>query len=158
MTSLWWAAALIASAAPAETPPLAAWYGSWTGTGEAFGRPATATLEIGPAPGGGAMRLAYSLSINGAPSAAYAAAAIYRVDGGGRLRGSWTDSHGRTRPVAGRVTPSGWTANWGSADAEIGRSTYRLETPDRLVVIDSVLQDDGGWRGFATLHYRRNKR
>jgi hypothetical protein len=40
---------------------------------------------------------------------------------------------------------------------EIGRSVYRLETPDRLVVRDSVLADDGDWQPFAPLHYRRNK-
>ncbi|HEV2600551.1 hypothetical protein [Sphingopyxis sp.] len=156
MTSFWWAVlALTAPAAPAGIPSLAAWQGAWVGEGEAFGKPATAALDIGPASDPDATRLAYRLSIAGAP--AYSAEGIYRVDGKGRVRGNWTDSHGRTRPVAGRVGPHEWTANWGRADVEIGRSTYRLEAPDRLVVSDSVLQDDGSWRVFAVLHYRRNK-
>lgn len=50
-----------------------------------------------------------------------------------------------------------WSNNWGSADVEIGRSTYALETADLLVVSDSVLKDDGRWRVFSTLRYRRNK-
>jgi hypothetical protein len=45
----------------------------------------------------------------------------------------------------------------GSADVEIGRSTYRLEGPDSLVASDSVLHDDGSWRVFSMLRYRRNK-
>lgn len=156
MTSFWWAVlALTAPAAPAGIPSLAAWHGAWVGEGEAFGKPATAALDIGPASDPDATRLAYRLSIAGAPP--YSAAGIYRVDGKGRVRGNWTDSHGRTRPVTGRVGAHEWTANWGSADVEIGRSTYRLEVPDRLVVSDSVLQDDGSWRVFAVLHYRRNK-
>ena len=159
MTPFWWAAAaLVAPVAPAEVPSLAAWHGVWVGEGEAFDKSATATLDIGPAPDGGATRLAYRLSIAGAPPVTYAAEAIYRVDEKGRVRGNWADSHGRKRPVSGRVGPREWTGNWGSADVEIGRSTYRLETPDRLVVSDSVLQDDGSWRVFAVLHYRRNKR
>lgn len=158
MTSLWWvAAALVVPAAPTESPPLAAWHGNWIGEGEAFGEPATATLDIGEAPDAGATQLVYRLSIAGAPVAAYAAEGICRVDGKSRVCGNWTDSHGRTRPVSGRIGPREWTANWGSADVEIGRSTYRLETPDRLIVSDSVLQDDGSWRVFAVLHYRRNK-
>lgn len=159
MTSFWWAAlALTAPAAPAGIPSLAVWHGEWAGEGEAFGKSATATLDIGPAPDAEATRLAYRLSIAGAPAASYSAEGIYRVDGKGRVRGNWTDSHGRTRPVAGRVGPHEWTINWGSADVEIGRSTYRLEGADLLSVSDSVLQDDGSWRTFATLQYRRSKR
>ena len=41
--------------------------------------------------------------------------------------------------------------------SKIGRSTYRLEGPDLLAVDDSVLQEDGNWRPFFVLRYRRNK-
>jgi hypothetical protein len=167
MMALWAMAALIAVAAPAAAdepsppaatapaPSLAAWHGTWDGKGMAFGKAATATLTIGPAPEGGATALSYRLSVDGTPPIAYAAEAIYRVDGKGRVRGSWTDNRGRTRPIGGRIDGSAWLNNWGSADVEIGRSTYVLETPDTLVVNDSVLQDDGGWRVFATLRYQR---
>ncbi len=165
----WWLAGLLMLTAPAagEAPvaapaaasasSFAAWHGEWTGEGTAFGKPATATLAIGPAPEGGATKLAYRLSINATPPIAYSAEAIYRIDAKGRVRGSWTDSSGRTRPVGGRLTAISWGNNWGSADVEIGRSTYRLEGADTLVVDDSVLQDDGSWRVFSTLRYRRNK-
>jgi hypothetical protein len=158
MTPGWWAAALLALAAPAPTAPsLAAWHGEWSGEGTAFGKAATATLVIAPAREDGETALAYHLSIAGTPPFRYAADATYRVDDKGRVRGSWTDSSGRTRPVGGRFAGRLWTNNWGSADVEIGRSSYRLESADMLSVSDSVLQDDGSWRVFSMLHYRRNK-
>ncbi|WP_439566873.1 hypothetical protein [Sphingopyxis sp.] len=167
MTVRWGLAALLAIAAPAAAtepaspiaaapaPSLAAWHGTWVGEGTAFGRAATATLAIEPAAEGGATALIYQLAIPGTPAIAYGAEAIYRVDGKGRVRGSWTDSTGRTRPIGGRLAVSEWVNFWGSADVEIGRSTYVLEAPDRLLASDSVLQDDGSWRVFATLRFRR---
>ncbi|WP_447765242.1 hypothetical protein [Sphingopyxis panaciterrae] len=168
MTPGWWATALVALAAPAAgdkpaappavalEPSLAAWYGEWTGTGTAFGKPAAATLTIGPAAKGD-IALAYHLSIEGAPRVTYSAEAMYRVYAAGRVSGNWTDSYGRTRPVGGHVRERLWVSNWGSADVEIGRSTYRLEGPNSLVVNDSVLRDDGSWRSFSVLRYRRDK-
>lgn len=157
MTPLWWAAlALTAPAAPAETPSIAAWHGSWTGAGEAFGKPATATLEIAPGEGG-ATSLAYRLSIAGTPPVTYSAEAGYSLDAKGRLHGKWSDSYGRTRPLVGGVGGAVWWTHWGSADVEIGRSTYTLEEGGTLAVSDSILQADGGWRVFAVLRYRRSK-
>jgi hypothetical protein len=159
MTAGWAAAALLAVASPAaaedSAPSLAAWHGSWSGEGTAFGKAATATLVIEGAPDGSATALAYRLAVPGTPPIAYAAEAIYRVDAKGRVRGNWTDSYGRTRPIGGRIAGAAWHNHWGSADVEIGRSTYILEAPDRLVVSDSVLQDDGSWRIFATLRFQR---
>ena len=156
MTALGWAAAaLLASAAPAaETPSLTAWHGSWIGGGEAFGKPATATLDIAPGEGG-VTTLFYRLSIERTPPVTYSAEASYAVDAKGRVRGKWTDSTGRTRAVAGGVNAAKWWTHWGSADVEIGRSTYVLEEDGRLLVSDSVLQEDGGWRVFAVLRYTR---
>ena len=159
MTARWGMAALLAIAAPAAAedpaPSLAAWHGTWAGEGTAFGKAATATLVIGPAPDGSATLLAYRLAVPGMPPIAYAAEAIYRVDAKGRVRGSWTDNSGRPRPIGGRIAGSEWHNLWGSADVEIGRSTYVLEAPDRMIVTDSVLKDDGSWRVFATLRFQR---
>ncbi|MBB6426125.1 hypothetical protein [Sphingopyxis sp. JAI128] len=81
MTSLWWAVAvLVARAWPAELPSLAARHGR---RAEAFGKPATATLDIGPASGAGATQLAYWLSIAGVPGATYSAEGICRFDSKG---------------------------------------------------------------------------
>ena len=156
MTALGWAAAaLLASAPPAAEPPsLTAWHGSWVGEGEAFGKPATATLEIAPGERG-ATTLAYRLSIERTPPVTYSAEANYTVDAKGRVGGKWTDSTGRTRAVAGGVNAAKWWTHWGSADVEIGRSTYVLDESGRLLVSDSVLQEDGGWRVFAVLRYTR---
>lgn len=151
----WAAAALVASAPPAaEASSLSAWHGSWAGEGEAFGKPATATLEIAPGEGG-ATTLSCRLTIAGTPPAGYSAEAIYASDARGRLRGKWTDSHGRTRAIAGGVSAAKWWTHWGSADVEIGRSTYVLESDGTLVVSDSVLQENGGWRVFSMLRYAR---
>lgn len=102
-----------------------------------------------------ATTLAYRLTGPGTAPIAYAAEALCRVDAKGRVRGNWTDSSGRTRPIGGRIAGSEWHNLWGSADFEIGRSTYVLEAPDRLIVTDSVLKDDGSWRVFATLSFQR---
>lgn len=159
MTPLWWAAAAliapVAPAAPVEAPALAAWHGSWTGEGQAFGKPATATLAIAPGEGG-ATALTYRLTIAGEPPATYSADATYAFDAKGRLRGTWADSHGRKRAIAGGVDRRTWWTHWGSADVEIGRSTYALESDGSLRVSDSVMQPDGSWRVFAMLHYRRS--
>ena len=159
MTARWGAALLLAAAVPAAAqdpaPSLAAWHGTWIGEGTAFGKAATATLLIKATPDGSATTLVYRLTVPGTPPIDYAAEAIYRVDAKGRVRGSWTDNSGRTRPVGGRITASEWYNHWGSADVEIGRSTYVLEAPDRMIVTDSVLKDDGSWRGFATLRFQR---
>ena len=159
MTARWGIAALLAIAAPAAaedpTPSLAAWHGTWSGEGTAFGKAATATLMIKASPDGNATVLAYQLAVPGTPPIAYTAEAIYRVDAKGRVRGNWTDSSGRTRPIGGRIAGSEWHNLWGSADVEIGRSTYVLEAPDRMIVTDSVLKDDGSWRAFATLRFQR---
>lgn len=143
-----------AAVAVAEAPTLAAFHGSWEGEGAAFGQPARATLAIGPADGGG-MALAYRLVVEGAPAIAYSADADYRIDAKGRVRGRWSDSRGQTRPIAGILTSEGLSTHWGSADVEIGRSTYVLHADNGLTVTDSVLQDDGSWRVFATLRYRK---
>lgn len=152
----WVAAALLASAAPAEAPSLGAWHGNWAGEGQAFGKPATATLDIAPDEDGATM-LAYRLNIPGTPPVQYSAGANYTFDAKGRVQGKWTDSYGRTRPVAGGVAGATWWTHWGSADVEIGRSTYVLEEGGTLAVSDSVLQADGSWRVFAMLRYHRTK-
>ena len=159
MTVRWGDAALLAIAAPAAAqnpaPSLAAWHGTWTGAGTAFGKTATATLVIKAAPDGSATALVYRLGAPGTPPIDYAAEAIYRVDANGGVRGSWSDNTGRTRPIGGRIAASEWHNHWGTADVEIGRSTYVLRAPDRLIVTDSVLNDDGSWRVFATLRFQR---
>ena len=156
MTPFGWAlVALVAPPPPAaEAPSLSAWHGSWVGEGEAFGKPATATLEIAPGEGG-VTTLSYRLNIAGTPPVTYSADATYAFDAKGRLRGKWTDNQGRTRMIAGEANGAKWWTHWGSADVEIGRSTYVLEEGERLVVSDSVLQGDGGWRTFAMLRYTR---
>lgn len=108
MTPLWWAvAALAAPAAPAaEAPSLAAWHGRWAGEGEAFGKPATATLDIASGEGG-ATTLAYRLSIAGTPRVAYSAGASYAFDAKGRVRKMdrqhWPDARGRRRGECGEM-------------------------------------------------------
>jgi hypothetical protein len=146
-------------AAPTETStaaPLASWHGQWAGEGTAFGQQARATLTIGPALGGGATRLEYALAIDGAQPVRYFAQGLYRVDAKRRVSGDWTDSYGRHRPIGGWLEERLWTVHWGSADSEIGRSTYALEGDGSLRVSDSVLQPDGSWRVFAMLRYRRS--
>lgn len=164
MTGWGLAALLVLSGPVAASPPaaevvatpaasLSAWHGSWVGEGMAFGQKATATLEL--AMDGAATRLDYRLIVDGAAPMRYSAQGIYRVDAKGRVAGSWSDNQGQNRPVAGQIATNLWAVHWGSADSEIGRSTYALEADGTLIVRDSVLQPDGSWRVFATLRYRK---
>lgn len=92
---------------PRRPPTLTAWHGSWAGEGEAFGRPATATLEIA-AGESGATTLIYRLSIAGIPPVTCSAEATYAFDAAGRVRGKWTDSTGHTRAIAGGANAAEW--------------------------------------------------
>lgn len=80
---------------------------------------------------------------------------LYTLDAEGRVRGKWTDITGCVRPVAGGVAGPQWWTNWGSADVEIGRSSYAPENDGGLIASDSILQPDESWRRFAMLRYTR---
>ena len=138
------AAAQPPAAAPAATAtaPLAWLVGRWRGTGTRVGNPTTATLEVRPALGGRFVELSYV-------SAGFEGRAFYRPVEGVRWRGEWFDIRGVHFGIDAEVAPQSFTANWGSAETERGRTVYRLRDDGRLEVVDSVAGRNGAQREFA---------
>ena len=134
------AAALVAAGpAPAQDVAALAWLqGSWQGTGTAIGRPSEARLEIRPALGGRFLELSYR-------AGTFEGRAFYRPAGEGRWRATWFDNRGTSFPIEAVAAEGVLTANWGSAETERGRTTYRLRPDGRLEVTDHA-----GGREFAS--------
>jgi hypothetical protein len=49
-------------------------------------------------------------------------------------------------------------AAWGTAETEVGETTYRLTAPDRTEVVDRVKSKDGTWREFGRCTLSRTLR
>jgi hypothetical protein len=146
----------IATAAPAQAPAGALdWlHGRWTGAGTVQGSPSAALLEVAPALGGQFVELRYQFTTGGAPPFRFEGRGFYRAEGE-TWRGEWSDSTGATRPVTGTVIGTSLRTEWGEAETEQGRTTYRLERRDALQVTDEVLRRDGRWHVFASHNLTR---
>jgi len=145
------AAFALVCAAPAAAQDVAAigWMsGSWQGSGNMFGRPSEARLEVRPVLGGRFVELSYR-------AGAFEGRAFYRAGENGGWRATWFDNRGTSFPIAAEVDGRTLTANWGSADTERGRTVYRLAEDGRLHVTDSVLRPDGAHREFAAHVFTR---
>jgi hypothetical protein len=73
--------------------------------------------------------------------------AIYRT-GDASPEAVWLDSRGVRVEIRWERTPSALVAHWRAPD-ESGRTTYRLDAPGILDVLDEV-QAEGGWRVFGS--------
>lgn len=132
-------------APPREAGMLAWLQGDWRGPGTMFGRPSEARLTVLPALDGRFLELSWRL-----PN--FEGRAFYRHDGEGRWHATWFDSRGISFPIqaitayppAADPMDRTFTANWGSADTERGRTIYRLLPDGRLQVTDQA-----GGRDFA---------
>ncbi|HYD13521.1 MAG TPA: hypothetical protein VEC11_11810 [Allosphingosinicella sp.] len=134
-------AALVLAAAQAPAPNLAelAWLqGSWRGAGTMFGRPSEARLEVRPALGGRFLELSWR-------AGSFEGRAFYRPVGEGHWTAAWFDNRGISFPIAAVATGRSFTADWGSAETEQGRTVYRLLPDGRLQVTDNA-----GGRDFAS--------
>jgi hypothetical protein len=143
-------------AAPtAAAPSFAAWHGAWTGTGSLFGGPSTAKARFAPALDGNALQFDFDLSFGGDRPQKFHGHGVYRVDAKGRITGQWMDVSGGLHQMKGQWSAREWTVTWGSPLTEVGRSRYRLTDDGGLAVTDWTLQNDGSWRIFAEMNYRR---
>jgi hypothetical protein len=139
------AAVALVCTAPAAAQDVAAlgWLsGSWQGSGNMFGRPSEARLEVRPALGGRFVELSYR-------AGSFEGRAFYRPAEDGSWRATWFDNRGMSFPIGALLEGRTLTANWGSAETERGRTVYRLAEDGRLYVSDSVLRPDGSHREFA---------
>ncbi len=81
--------------------------------------------------------------------------AYYRATSDGRYRGTWFDNSGMVRPIEARRDGTALVATWGTAETEIGETTYRLMPDGSMEVIDRVQQKDGQWRNFGRVVVRK---
>lgn len=114
--------------------------GSWTGSGTMFGNPSEARLDIRSTAEG------FDLHYR---AGAFEGRAAYRPLGADRWQADWSDNRGVAFPIAATAAGQMLTSNWGSAETERGRTTYRLREDGRLEVVDFVLPREGSPREFA---------
>ncbi len=124
--------------------------GAWTGSGTILGQPSTVDLQWTPVLEGRFVRLTFSSHIGPAPKTQhFEGHAYYEVRPDGRVRATWFDSSGLTRPIDATVDASSLVAVWGTPETEVGETTYRLVSDRALEVVDRVRGKDGTWRTFG---------
>lgn len=159
MLMLMLALAPAARAQEAAQSLFAAIAGDWEGSGETRGMAARLSLRWEPALDGAFLSLALNNRMTGADGAEwrFQARAFYRIGDRGAIAGHWFDSRGVSFPLTGSVDASDtMTIFWGTADTELGRSSYRV-VGDQLEVTDEVLTRDGSWRVFGQHRLTRSR-
>lgn len=124
--------------------------GRWEGTGTILGQPSRVQMEWTPALDARFVRLTFVSHIGPEPKARrFEGHAYYQPAGEGRYRATWFDSSGLVRPIAATSTSGTLVAAWGTAETEVGETTYRLTSADWMEVVDRVKSKDGTWREFG---------
>lgn len=149
--------AAVAHAQPAAPPARAAaaallerFAGGWTGDGTILGQAATVDMHWAPVLDGRFVRLTFASHIGPPPKTQhFEGHAYYEVRPDGRLRATWFDSSGQTRPIDATADATSLVASWGTPDTEVGETTYRLVSDRALEVVDRVRGKDGAWRTFG---------
>jgi hypothetical protein len=149
---LWVAALQVAVAEETAAAQLvAALAGNWQGAGEVRGMPSKQEMRWESVLDGRFLRLSFDNRMT-APDGKewrFQADAYYRIQADGTIAGTWFDSRGVSFPLEGTAEPGGaMTILWGTADTELGRSSYRI-TEAGLDVTDEVQGPDGTWRTFG---------
>jgi uncharacterized protein (DUF1684 family) len=142
-----------APAAPARAAATALFErltGEWTGSGTILGQASTVEMQWTPALSGRFVRLTFASHIGPAPKTQhFEGHAYYEVRPDGRVRATWFDSSGQTRPIDATVDAATLVAAWGTPETEVGETTYRLVSDRALEVVDRVRGKDGTWRTFG---------
>lgn len=124
--------------------------GAWQGSGTILGQASTVEMQWTPVLDGRFVRLTFTSHIGPAPKTQhFEGHAYYDVRPDGRVRATWFDSSGLTRPIDATVDPSSLVAAWGTPETELGETTYRLVSDHALEVVDRVRGKDGTWRTFG---------
>lgn len=134
----------------AATATLERLAGAWTGSGTILGQPSTVEMQWTPVLDGRFVRLTFTSHIGPPPKTQhFEGHAYYEVRPDGRVRATWFDSSGLTRPIDATVDATSLVAAWGTPDTEVGETTYRLVSDRALEVVDRVRGKDGTWRTFG---------
>ena len=124
--------------------------GSWTGSGTILGQSSTVDMQWTPVLDSRFVRLTVASHIGPPPKTQhFEGHAYYEVRSDGRVRATWFDSSGLTRPVDATVSAASLVATWGTPDTEVGETTYRLVSDRTLEVVDRVRGKDGTWQTFG---------
>lgn len=124
--------------------------GAWTGSGTILGQPATVEMQWTPVLDGRFVRLTFASHIGPPPKTQhFEGHAYYEVRSDGRVRATWFDSSGLTRPIDATVAAASLVAVWGTPETEVGETTYQLVSDRALEVVDRVRGKDGTWRTFG---------
>lgn len=124
--------------------------GRWQGSGEVSGMSASIELQFRPAFGGRGYHLTFDNRMRGKDDKVwpFAAEALYLCDAQGACRGHWYDSRGMVLPLKANTASDRLVVEWGDADTERGRTTYRVDG-DGIAITDEVLSKDGVWKVFG---------
>ena len=128
--------------------------GRWVGTGALLGRPAEFSMRW-TTDEAGFVRLAFRngwVGEDGGVTPVLAAEALYRP-GDSTAVGVWLDDRPQRLRLTATLTDSTVITHW-VADAEEGRTEYRVRSADEVVVRDFVQAGDVE-RLFAEASYRR---
>ena len=139
----------------APDPQLTALTGHWEGIGTILGQPSRVSLEWAPVLDGRFHRLTFESHIGPEPRTRhFQGHAYYRATPQG-YHATWFDSSGLVRPIESTRQADAIVSVWGTAETEVGETTYRLVTADTLEVVDRVGAKDGTWREFGRVTLTR---
>lgn len=124
--------------------------GDWRGSGTILGQASTVEMQWTPVLEGRFVRLTFTSHIGPAPKTQrFEGHAYYEVMRDGRVRATWFDNSGQTRPISATVATDALVSSWGTPETEMGETTYRLVSDREMQVIDRVRSKNGAWREFG---------
>ncbi|HJQ40295.1 MAG TPA: hypothetical protein VKB93_24385 [Thermoanaerobaculia bacterium] len=131
--------------------------GAWRGEGTIFGAASSSEMRWEPILGGKFVTLTWRNTWQGRDGKpqVFEGFGVYKSLGDGKCEGWWFDSRGVSFPIAATFDGKLLTSQWGSADTESGRTTYRLVEDNLIEVIDFVRSKDGSWKEFARATLKR---
>jgi hypothetical protein len=143
----------VAALQAAPDPLLARFEGQWSGEGTVLKMPSKVQLTWERTLDGQFLRLTFSNQMG--PSRRFEGHAYYRALGNGRYRGTWFDNSGMIRPIDATRVDDSLVSKWGTADTELGETTYRLQADGSMEIVDRVQGKDGTWRDFGRVVVNR---
>lgn len=125
--------------------------GVWKGEGKAFGLASHPELKWEPTLGGRFMRIAYKVETKSSKGVVqvFEGHGYYKSLGGGKYQATWFDSQGAVHPIAATFAGDLLTANWGTEQTTMGKTTYRLVDAVTMEVVDYTRTKEGTWKEFS---------
>lgn len=131
--------------------------GSWTGEGKAFGMPSRPEMRWELALNGKFIKLTYKTEMKSSKGETqiFEGHGYYKSLGSGKYQGTWFDSQGEQHPINATFENDALTANWGTPETKMGKTVYRLITPNEMELTDSIRKKDGTWQEFSRARLKR---